>query len=177
MQTRALSGTDFEKTLETNEWIRKEIKPKMVWDVAGKTVFHKMKNVNYDVTKFNLHESSVISKSDFIYHTDPTLRFEVKRYNKSQFKKWTLYSEPFFKVAKDKSASYIDVDTYNKFVNDFFDKRKDIQDRVIQQVGTQTLGIRCLDGFIPQQELQYKIQVRKAWRGYLRLTVMCKLKD
>ena len=177
MQTRATTGVDFEQSLITEQWLKSEIKPKMIWDVNGVNVFDKMKNVGYDVTKFNLSDKSIISKSDFVFFTDPTLRFEVKKYPKSKLKKWTMYSEPFFKVSSNDAANIVDINDYNKFVDEFVDKRKDIITNVINSIGEGIIGVRCLDGFIQQHELEYKIEVLKGWKGYKRITVMFKIKD
>lgn len=177
MQTRATTGVDFEQSLITEQWLKSEIKPKMIWDVNGVNVFDKMKNVGYDVTKFNLSDKSIISKSDFVFVTDPTLRFEVKKYPKSKLKKWTMYSEPFFKVSTNDAANIVDINDYNKFVDEFVDKRKDIITNVINSIGEGIIGVRCLDGFIQQHELEYKIEVLKGWKGYKRITIMFRIKE
>ena len=44
MQTRAISGVDFENTLISNQWKKNEIKPKMIWDVDGKNIFDKIEH-------------------------------------------------------------------------------------------------------------------------------------
>ena len=79
-QPRARAGIDFELSLQSDLWIKNEQKPKMVWDVVGKTVFNKMKNVDYDVTKFNLSDKSILTKYDFTFHDNKNLAFEVKKY-------------------------------------------------------------------------------------------------
>jgi hypothetical protein len=176
MQTRAVTGTQFEKDIENKLWVRRERKPKMVWDVPGKNVFDKIKNVNYDVTKFNLSEESILSKYDFVYHNNDALTFEVKRYETSKLHTWTLYSEPFFKVATDSGKECIDKTQYNQFVKDFYNQRKDILDKVLESISN-NLGIRCLDGFIAQHKLEYKIEIVKGWGGYDRLTVLFRIKE
>jgi hypothetical protein len=177
MQTRAITGVEFEKELETEFWVRKESKPKLIWEVDGKNNFDKIKNVNYDVTKFNLSDKSVINKWDFVSTIDDRVTFEVKRYKLSKFNKWVMYSEPFFKVADRQTAKVVDRDKYNRFVYDFFEKRKDIINKVLNEIGNGNSGIRCLDGFIPQDKLEYRAEILKGWDGFKRITVMCKLKD
>lgn len=177
MQRRAKTGTDFEKQLESKQWKRKERKPRMIWDVPGDNVFDKMQNVNYDASKFNLREDSILSKYDFVYHNNDNLTFEVKKYEMKKLKKWTLYSEPFFKVCTNFDKQKVDVNVYNKFVNDFFNTRKDIINRVLENISKDSLGIRCLDGFIPQHKLEYKIEVIKGWADYDRITVLFRIKD
>jgi len=177
MQTRAITGTDFEKDINSKIWIRKERKPKMIWNVSGNNVFDKMKNVNYDVYKFNLRGDSILCKYDFVFHNNETLTFEAKRYEKKQLNKWTLYSEPFFKVSTHADREKIEVDVYNKFVNDFYTNRKDIIDEVLQGISNSSLGVRCIDGFIPQHRLEYKVEVIKGWGGYDRITLLFKVKN
>ena len=177
MQTRAITGVDFERSLVTEQWVKSEIRPKMVWEVTGRNVFDKIKNVGYDVGKFNLSEKSVISKSDFAFVNDPTLRFEVKKYTKDKLQRWTMYSEPFFKVSTNKEADTVDINVYNKFVDEFVGKRKDIITKVLNSIGDGILGIRCMDGFIQQHKLEFKVQVRKGWKGYKRITIMFRIKE
>ncbi len=176
MQTRAITGIDFEKGLVTDQWINKEIRPRMVWDVKGKNVFEKLSNVNYNPMLFNLSDRSVLSKSDFVFHCDDTMRFEVKKYPMSKFKSWILYSEPFFKVSSVKETQVVDINKYNKFTEEFYEKRKDILDTVLTGITTSNLGIRCIDGFIPQEKLDFKVVNRKGWAGYNRISIMCKMK-
>lgn len=168
---------DFERSLKTKHWIKSENKPKMDWDVYGRNVFDKMKNVNYDASKFNLSEKSIISKSDFVFVNDPTLRFEVKKYTKDKLKRWTTYSEPFFKVSSNKDVDSVDINEYNKFVDDFMGKRQDIITYVLNSIGIGVMGVRCLDGFIQQHELEYKIKVLTGWKGYKRITIMFRIKQ
>ena len=176
MQKRSISGGEFEKTLETNQWIKRETKPKMKWVGKGRNVFDKMMNAGYDVTKFNLSEDSVISKSDFVFHTDDTMRFEAKKYYMSKFNDWIMYSEPFFKVSTRDMLDVVDRDKYNKFVDDFMVHRQDILDRVLNDITNSNLGIRCIDGFISQDKLEFKIEKRDGWEGYNRITIVAKLK-
>jgi hypothetical protein len=176
MQPRTKTGIDFELSLQSDLWVKNEQKPKMIWDVSGNNVFDKMKNVDYDVTKFNLSDTSVLSKYDFTFHNTNNLAFEVKKYKKSTLNKWTLYSEPFFKVSKRADLEKIDIQTYNKFVSDFFTKRKDIINKVLENINKNTLGIRIIDEFIPQHKIEYKVEVLKGWKGYDRITILFRIK-
>ena len=176
-QPRARAGIDFELSLQSDLWIKNEQKPKMVWDVVGKTVFNKMKNVDYDVTKFNLSDKSILTKYDFTFHNNKNLAFEVKKYKKSKVTKWTLYSEPFFKVSTREGAEQIDTETYNKFVDDFYTKRKDIINKVLDNISKNILGIRLVDEFIPQNNIGYRVEVVKGWGGYNRITIQFRVKE
>jgi hypothetical protein len=177
MQTRATTGTNFEKQIENGQWKRNERKPKMIWDVPGNNVFDKINNVDYDVTRFNLRGDSVLSKHDFVFHNDDSLTFEVKKYEMKKLKKWTLYSEPFFKVSTRSDKEKVDTNQYNKFVDDFFNVRKDIINRVLENISKDSLGVRCLDGFIPQHKLEYKVEIVKGWCNYNRITILFRIKD
>jgi len=176
MQKRAITGNEFEKTLQTDQWIKREVRPSMKWSGKGRNIFKKIESVGYDVNKFNLREDSVISKSDFVFHTDDSMRFEAKKYEMMMFKKWIMYSEPFFKVADVKQANLVDKDKYNKFVDDFMTHRQDIIERVLNEMSQSNLGIRCIDGFISQDKLEFKVIKRKGWEGYYRITIMVKMK-
>jgi hypothetical protein len=177
MQKRAITGNEFEKTLQTDQWIKREVRPSMKWSGKGRNIFQKIESVGYDVTKFNLREDSVISKSDFVFHTNDLMRFEAKKYLMSKFKNWVMYSEPFFKVSNVNQLDLVDVDKYNKFVDDFMMYRQDIIERVLNEMSRSNLGIRCIDGFISQDKLEFKaIKEERAWMGYHRITIKAKMK-
>jgi hypothetical protein len=177
MQTRAISGKEFEDSLDNTIWIKKERKPKLIWEVNGRNLIEKIKNINYDVTKFNLSPQSLIRKSDFQHKDNPNLTFEVKKYTIKQLNTWTLYSEPFFKIASKAQALRISQEEYNKFVDDFYEHRKDIITQVLDGIVKSNIGTKCIDGFIPQDNLEFKVDViNNGWAGYKRITVLCRLK-
>lgn len=177
MQNRVITGKDFEKSLENPIWVRKEIKPKLMWDVEGKNIITKIKNISFNVMKFNLHPNSIIHKSDFMYKDNPNLTFEVKKYKMKEFNKWVMYSEPFFKVATKKQSKEITTEEYNKFVDEFYEKRQDIIIDVLNKITKSNIGIKCIDGFIPQDKLKFNVKiVNNGWAGYKRITIFCKLK-
>jgi hypothetical protein len=177
MQNRAITGFDFEKTIISEGWERKEIKPKMNWDVRGRNIIEKIRNANFDPFNFNLSKSSQVSKSDFSRIDDESARFEVKKYKHNKLYNWTLYSEPFFKIASRDTASKIDKDVYNKFVRDFVEKRKDIIDYVLDNISKGIIGVYCIDTFIPIDNLEFKVEVLEGWKGYNRITIMFKIKE
>ena len=176
MQKRAKTGNVFENSLDTTHWIRKETKPKLIWEGNGKNNIEKIKNSNYDVMNFNLDSNSIISKSDFQYKNNPNLTFEVKKYEIKEYDKWLMYSEPFFKIATKEQASQITTDEYNKFIDEFDTKRQDIITEVLEKIRESNLGIKCIDGFIPQHKLEFKVKVVDGWAGYKRITIFCRLK-
>lgn len=176
MQIRSKTGKDFEDSLDTTYWVRKETKPKLIWAGDGNNNIEKIKSVNYDVMRFNLNPNSIIGKSDFHYKDNPNLTFEAKKYSIDGYNKWIMYSEPFFKIATKEQQSQITTDEYNKFVDEFVTKRQDIITEVLKKIIESNLGIRCVDGFIPQHKLDFKVEVVNGWSGYKRITVFCKLK-
>lgn len=177
MQNRAITGVDFEKTIISEEWKRKEIKPKMIWDVEGRNIIEKIKNVNFDPTNFNLSKLSQVSKSDFCHVDDESIRFEVKKYKYNKLNDWTLYSEPFFKIASKDSADNINKDDYNRFVRGFVEKRKDIIDYVLDNISKGITGVYCVDTFIPIDKLEFKTVVLEGWKGYNRISIMFRVKQ
>jgi hypothetical protein len=90
--------------------------------------------------------------------------------------KWTLYSEPFFKVSTREGAEQIDTETYNKFVNDFYTKRKDIINKVLDNISKNILGVRLVDEFIPQNNIEYRVEVVRGWGRYNRITIQFRVK-
>ena len=87
-----------------------------------------------------------------------------------------MYSEPFFKIASKEQLTQITTDDYNRFVDEFFNKRQDIITEVLNKIVESNIGIRCIDGFIPQHKLEFKVEVVKGWAGYSRITVFSKIK-
>lgn len=176
MQTRTHTGKEFEDSLDSSIWVRKETKPKLIWEGEGNNTVDKIKSIGYDVMKFNLKPNSVIGKSDFVHKDNPNLTFEVKKYKIKEYNKWIMYSEPFFKIASKEQLTQITTDDYNRFVDEFFNKRQDIITEVLNKIVESNIGIRCIDGFIPQHKLEFKVEVVKGWAGYSRITVFSKIK-
>ena len=62
MQTRTHTGREFEDSLDSSIWVRKETKPKLIWEGEGNNTVDKIKSTGYDVMKFNLKPNSIIGK-------------------------------------------------------------------------------------------------------------------
>ena len=177
MQTRCITGIEFENEVSDKTWVRNEIRPKLIWDVEGRDNISKIKKINYDVTKFNLSPKSVLVKSDLVNINNPELTCEVKKYYIRQFNNWTMYSEPFFKIARRKQIEEISTYDYNRCVEDFYNMGQDIINKVLNSIVKSNIGIRCIDGFVPQENLEFKTDiVHSAWAGYKRITIFCRLK-
>lgn len=178
MQVRAKTGTDFEKDCEIDGWKRKAKSPKIIWSGTGRNNIQKIKSFNFEPSLFKLLEASDLSKYD-IYHPVLNKYREVKRYNKSDLTHWTLYSEPYFKISTRSNLSKIDSDTYNKFIEDFwqYNQNTDLFSKMQKGITDFNDGIQCKDGFIPKEELEFRtVIVKNAWKGYHRITIEFKLK-
>lgn len=178
MQTRAKVGTEFEKLCETDGWVRKTKSPKPKWSGVGKNNFEKIKNCGFNPSSFIFDESSDMVKYD-IYNPDLNKYREVKRYHINNLKTWTLYSEPYFKVATKLDITKIGKDEYNKFVADFYEHHQNtgLFDKIQKNMNIVSEGVLCLDGFIPNEELEFRtVIVKTAWKEYHRITIQFKLK-
>ena len=179
MQARAKTGVDFENLCESDGWVRQTKSPKVIWGGKGRNNITKIKNCNFNPSLFTISEKSNFSKYDLY---NPTLNKyrEVKKYKKSKLKSWVMYSEPYFKVASWSDAGKIDRDTYNKFVQDFWDYNQTIGlfNQVEKGINELSEGVTCIDGFISKDELVFRtVIVKTSWMGYYRITIQFKLKN
>lgn len=175
MQSRTYSGPEFENHAGGEGWRREPSSPKLKWYGKGRSVFDRMKYCEYDPTKFLLEDSN-LCKYDII--NDKGELREVKKYNIHELNKWTLYSEPYFKVATKKDVTRIDVDTYNKFVDNFYayNDGTGLFDYVVNNMIECITGIQVKDGFIPKDRLEFRTVIVDGWRGYKRITIQFKIK-
>ena len=176
MQKRSKTGTDFENQLCADGWTRKSVSPRFKWTGKGRSIFDKMKYCGYNPNEFNLYDSSKFCKYDIIHENGE--KREAKNYYMKRFKRWVLYSEPYFKVAREKDATRIDVDTYNKFVNDFYEYNvgTGLYDYVVENMTECITGIQVKDGFIPKDKLEFRTVVVDGWEGYNRITIQVRIK-
>lgn len=178
MQLRAKTGIDFEKECEIDGWVRQTKSPKLIWVGEGRDNITKIKNCNFNPSQFLLSEKSDLSKYD-LFHTELKKYREIKRYDKSYLKSWTLYSEPYFKVSSKSTLSKIDSSVYNKFVQDFWDYNQNtgLFEKIQEGINNLSEGIVCVDGFIPKEELEFRtVIIKTAWKGYYRISIEFKLK-
>ena len=178
-QIRSKVGVDFEKLCEKDGWVRKPKSPKLIWEGKGVNNTTKMKNCNFNPSLFALTEKSDLSKYD-LYHSTLKKYREVKRYVRSKLKSWVMYSEPYFKIASVKDSEKIDKETYNKFIQDFWDYNQNTElfNKVEKGINELSDGVQCIDGFIPKEDFEFRtIIVKTAWKGYYRITIEFKLKN
>ena len=178
MQLRAITGKLFENSLIKDGWIVKSKSPKLSWSGNGQNNFIKMKSINYQVNCFLLNENNDLSKYD-IYHPKTNEFREVKKYTINKVKNWTLYSEPYFKVATKSQQKQIDVKTYNKFVEEFYDYniKTGLIDTIQNGITSFSKGITLQDGFIPNERIEFRTVVVDGWSGYKRITIQFKVNE
>ena len=178
-QKRNATGIAFENLLPEG-FVRVAKSPKMVWSGLGKNNFQKIISCEFDVNKFTLNwDKSKFEKFDWV---DPNgQKYEVKKYNRDQLSKWTLYSEPFFKVANKKDVGKIKPETYNEFLEKFYNHNKSngVFDEVIQRMISSSNGLYIKNHeLIDYSELKFKCEiVKNCFAGYDRIMIKFKLKS
>ena len=179
-QTRVRTGQEFENSIPTTDWIISPTKPSFVWTGEGRNVYERIKSVGFDAHKFYLTENSTFQKWDLISKVDSTKTADAKRYLKKKLLRWTLYSEPYFKVATRSNLNKIGLQEYNKFVDEFYELncKSGTFDTIIKKMTENSIGIVTLDGFISIEDIEFRTTVVKsAWKGYHRITIEFRLKS
>ena len=179
MQKRVTSGKIFEDSISTKEWIKSPTKPNFKWNGIGRNNFEKIINSKYDPKNFYLLPESTFDKWDLLSVKDSTKTADAKRYKNNKLTSWTLYSEPFFKMATRKDIGKIDKDKYNQFVNEFYQLyyNNGTIESIVNQMTKNSIGIVTMDGFIPIDKIEFRtIVVENAWKGYHRITVQFRIK-
>lgn len=178
VQKRVSSGKIFEQSLIRDGWIVKYKSPRLKWIGKGKSTIQKMKNCGFRPELLKLDESSNMCKYDIINSETGKVR-EVKKYLKDDLTTWTLYSEPYFKIATRGQQNQIGVEEYNKFTTEFYDYNLKLGffDKVVENMTSCSEGIVVEDGFIPSEELEFRtVLVKNNWGGYNRITVQFRIK-
>ena len=184
-QSRNKTGVDFEeKICKLNGWTKKSTSPRINWSGKGRSNWIKMKEVNLDPSKFKPNlDVSKLEKYDAIDGNGN--KVEIKKYSSSDLISWTMYSEPIFKVSTRSALKSVvsifgegDHDTsvknYNKFVEGMI---PNIGQDILESITKSNIGIQLEDKFIPQNELEYRWNVRKSWMGYNRLSIEFRIKQ
>ena len=178
VQNRVKNGRVFEQSLIKDGWVVKCKSPRLKWIGTGKSIIQKIKNCGFRPELLKLDESSNMCKYDIINSETGKFR-EVKKYLKEDLTKWTLYSEPYFKISTRGQLTQISVEDYNKFVSDFFDLNSTLGlfEKVVENMTSCSEGIVVEDGFIPSDELEFRtVLVKNHWGGYHRITVQFRIK-
>jgi hypothetical protein len=176
VQKRAKTGTEFERELSLNGWCRRPMSPRLKWSGPGRNNFKKIIECNYNPKEFLLLDS-VLCKYD-IMNNENEFR-EVKKYYTNKLKQWTLYSEPYFKVADRKQMDIINIDNYNKFVDDFYQHNLStgLFEKVMKGMTECISGIQFIDKFIPKEQIDFRTVIVDGWGGYKRITIQFKINE
>ena len=176
-QLRATSGLQYEKQFcnENPDWISDRKNPKLYYPGEGRSVHKKIKNFNYDVTKF---EPSIVSitKHDLRTIIDGRIA-EFKGYQSSKCNKPKLYCE-FFKVARRNEQYIHDVKTFNKFLDEFYTHNINNGFLRTLEMGLMNSidGIQLLDVFVPKCNLIFESKIVPGWAGFNRLSLLFHIK-
>lgn len=190
LQKRAITGLEFEKYLcETYGFTPYSKKPKLKWAGLGRSNFLKLFNSDFNPDKFYpILEESKLVKCDFKNGYD---LYEGKKYLKNNLNKWLLYSEPIIKIAPSRSKfkkgdfvyDNISEDRYNNFLINFMKSKWWLENNqiVLDKITNSNKGIYCKDGFIPNEDLDFKWVLNSGeyapiFNGYKRLSIVFKLK-
>jgi hypothetical protein len=184
-QSRSKTGVDFEKTIcESKGWTHKSASPRINWSGKGRSNWNKMKQVGLDPTKFVPNfEKSTLEKYDAINQNGE--KVEIKKYPSSKLNNWTMYSEPVFKVATRSALSTVtklfgegdyetSVEKYNEFVQGII---PNVGGDILEAITKSNIGIQLEDKFVPQEELEYRWNLRSGWKGYYRLSIEFRIKQ
>jgi len=183
-QTRVQSGKKNELDIcASNGWINVDVKPKLDWSGIGRSNIDKIYNAGFDPSKFIPTDKSTFNKYDAI--TKDGKGVEIKKYTKSKVKNWTMYSEPVFTI---KTRSILakavrlfgngDITVANKKYNDFLNGMvANVGQEIIDKMTSTSIGIQLEDGFIPQDNIEYRWKVNEtAWGGFNRLCIEFRVK-
>jgi hypothetical protein len=177
MQSRSITGIQFEKSFTSSGWVRSSLSPRLAWTGRGRSNIEKIISLDYDHTNFVLLGASRYQKWDLYNPTTFKYR-EVKKYYISQVFNWTLYSEPYFKVASESQFDLVDPIRYNEFTRNFYQMHTksglftDIQERMIETIE----GIQFIDAFVPKKHLEFRTVLLEGWMGCNRITIQFKIK-
>lgn len=177
-QKRVKSGELFENTFKGTDWSIVRVSPRIYWSGKGRDNLQKIRSLNFKVEDFYPLEKSTWSKYDLLNTVDGRKR-EAKKYKIEKLTNWTLYSEPYFKVASRRQLPKITTDEYNSFLNEFYtyNEQKGFFDDVINKMVGSCEGIQFEDGFIPMDKIEFRtILSRHEWAGYNRIQIQFKLK-
>lgn len=178
-QIRNKTGIEFEKHLPKN-FVRKPTSPKISWVGSGRNNFKKMAECGYDEKKFSIDfDKTSLVKYDWV-DTITDKKYEVKKYTSDQLKKWSLYSEPYFKMSSKQNLKLISHEKYNDFVGKFFKHHQTtgLFDRIIKEITTNLDGIYCQNGFFTIDKFEFKtVVIHNQWKKYDRITIMFRFKE
>jgi hypothetical protein len=182
-QIRNKTGVKFEKEVcKLYGWEHKTSSPKINWNGSGRNNFQKIKNFNFDASLFNPLVESNLEKYDALDQNGQ--KIEIKKYNSNDLiGKWTLYSEPFFKVGTKKQLKPVvnflgdgDIELARKRYNSFLvDMSNKDNSYILNSISNSNIGIQFIDKFFSKDNIEFKIDIGKGWNGFHRLTIFFKI--
>jgi len=183
-QKRNKTGVDFEKQIcESNGLIHKSASPRIKWLGTGRTNFNKIASVNFNPSNFLPDlDKSRFDKYDAVDNDGN--KYEIKKYDKSHIKDWTLLSEPIFKVSDRSSMSRVinlfgngDYEVSKEVYNDFISGMIEIVgEDLINKITSTFNGIYLIDDFVSTSDLEFRWKINSGWKGYNRLSIEFKIK-
>lgn len=185
-QKRNNTGKEFEKMIcEENGYIHACMDPKVCWYGEGRSNFDKIKQHNFDPSKFQIdYSKSNFNKYDALNKEGKSI--EIKKYSIEDCKKeWKMYSEPFIKIANrsqiKKLKEVFEVNTQEEAssrYNDFLEKLKDYIDidKFISKMIENLHGVHLIDGLVEKENIEFRTRIKNDWKGFNRLVIEFRVK-
>ena len=191
VQARVASGKKFEELIREQYSLEKsDGRPLLNWNGVGNSNWEKLINSNFNPNSFypNLNRSR-FTKYDAKQNDEFV---EIKKYNRKDFKKWQVYSEPIIKVAPSNSDfvkgniiyDNISEEIYNDFMERFMQSDWWVNNNqlVLENIVNTSIGVYCKDGFIPKDKLEFKWVFNNGeysfiFRNYKRVTIVFRLRQ
>ena len=186
MQTRSISGREYE--IKVAEKYGRLIckSPKIVWNAQGKYNLDKIVNSEFNGYKLSPTNESTYDKYDVILSSGE--KVEVKKYSTDKIKsKWVLYSEPILKICtKSQVNKLIEVcgslelarDKYNKFIGELYENLTETGElnKILEKIIKTSQGVIFEDRRVNYDELDFRWVLKNNWMGFYRITLEFKVK-
>jgi len=177
-QSRVRLGELFENSFKGGDWDIVRMSPKIYWSGKGRDNLIKIRSLEFNEKDFYPLERSTWEKYDLKNNVDGRKR-EAKKYKIGRLTKWTLYSEPYFKVSNRRQLPKMDKEVYNEFLFRFYNLHQSdgLFDEVLKKMINSCEGIQFEDGFVPMENIEFRtILSTTEWAGYNRIQIQFKLK-
>jgi hypothetical protein len=182
-QSRTKIGQDFEKKILAARGLTKSTaKPRIAWSVDG-TTLDRLLSTDLNPNRFQIVRGSKCQKYDAVKENGD--KVEIKNYHRADLRSWRLYSEPTFKIASHDSFEELvehhsgrigpAITAYNRFTRVLFAKIK--KTNILKRITSSNIGIECIDGFIPNRQLEFRWKLIPNWKGLNRISIQVRLKS
>lgn len=188
-QKRSKTGVSFERDLVENYGYVIEPKdPKMCWIIDGKTYSNSFKasilaDCDPDRIKLDILGSSFEKRDGYKIISPLKKQYsEIKRYLIEECNSWKMFSEPFLSV---KTKGQIEFIIANKNLENIQNRYNNLIDHLLEEYGDEVLsnfvdkctnGIQLIDGFLPKDQIEFRLYKSKGWRGFKRVEVQFRIK-